>query len=201
VLTLSASNSDTERPLALKHKDDLAVLAWLDGVQFMKALPLTPSASRCNCLPPRPRSNPRCRVCRPTGAVVSHSASLGSRLASLCRAPKRRCMPLAMVLGIRLSFDESDPYENLTWLCSAPAADRAPAVRPPGAPNASRSCSVPLRTSLAIRWARTTPWALAATTAMARKVRNISSSACCATKRVVQSRRKCSAVICITPEQ
>src|ERR1039458_86747 len=51
-------------------------------------------------------------------------------------------------------------------------------------------------TSPAAIWkARTTPWALTATTATARKVRNRLSSACCATKRARRSLRKCSAAI------
>src|ERR1039458_9060183 len=64
-------------------------------------------------------------------------------------------------------------------------------------PDALSTCqSYSSTTSPAAIWkARTTPWALTATTATARKVRNRLSSACCATKRARRSLRKCSAAI------
>src|ERR1019366_945447 len=122
--------------------------------------------------------------------VIARLLDQGSRLSAIRLAQVHAACD---VLGIRRGFDENDLYENLSWLCQHQEQIELRLFAARRAQHMSELFLYDVTSSYLE--GEDNAWALTATTATARKVRNRLSSACCATKRARRSRRKCSAAI------
>jgi hypothetical protein len=174
--------------LALKFKGDLSVLGTLDNIQLRQGLSVGAVWSVYEVAR-------RLVIDTALGRdfdgqlalwqVLARVLDQGSRLSAVRLAQVHAACD---VIAIRRGFDENDLYANLGWLSQQQQAieDRLFASRKGPKPELFL-----YDVTSSYLEDRPTRWELTVTTAMARKARNRSSSACHATSTAIRFRPKC----------